>query len=151
MTYATPHRSGSPAPSRRTIAVVGIAAAAVLAAGCAWREPPTPPAAAGSDAVQAALQLGKPTVVEFGANACASCRAMKPVLETLERDHGDRIAVRNIDIVKSRGYASRYRIIMMPTQVYFDAQGREIGRTMGQVSAGEILARLGVAAGDRTP
>ena len=38
----------------------------------------------------------------------------------------------------------------MPTQVYFDATGREIGRTMGKVSAGEILARLGVAATERT-
>ena len=39
----------------------------------------------------------------------------------------------------------------MPTQVFFDAQGREIGRNMGKVSAGEILARLGVASPGRTP
>ena len=41
-----------------------------------------------SDAVQRALRLGKPTVVEFGANACATCRDMKPVLEALRREHG---------------------------------------------------------------
>ena len=92
-----------------------------------------------------ALRLGKPTVVEFGANACASCREMKPVLEALQREHGERIAVLNIDILNTRGYISRYKIQLMPTQVFFDAQGREIGRNMGKVSAGEILARLGVS------
>ena len=103
------------------------------------------------DEVQKALRLGKPAVVEFGANACASCREMKPVFESLEREHGERISVLNIDIVKTRGYISRYKIQLMPTQVFFDAQGREIGRNMGKVSAGEILARLGVASPERTP
>ena len=103
------------------------------------------------DDVQKALLLGKPAVVEFGANACASCREMKPVLESLEREHGERISVVNVDIIKTRGYISRYKIQLMPTQVFFDAQGREIGRNMGKVSAGEILARLGVASPERTP
>ena len=57
----------------------------------------------------------------------------------------------NVDIMKTRGYISRYKIQLMPTQVFFDAQGREIGRNMGKVSAGEILARLGVASPERTP
>ncbi|MCC7218235.1 MAG: thioredoxin family protein [Burkholderiales bacterium] len=152
MTNATPVRSPRKSSRRWAVAVFAGMAALAAVAGFATRNTATPPdstTATPTDEVQAALRLGKPTVVEFGANACASCRAMKPVLEALERDHGDRIAVRNIDIVKTRGYASRYRIIMMPTQVYFDAQGSEIGRTMGQVSAGEILARLGVATGTR--
>ena len=114
--------------------------------------PPTPTAANGAepDEVQRLLRQGKPTVVEFGANACASCREMKPILDALQRYHGERISVLNVDILKMRGYTTRYRIQLMPTQVYFDAQGREIGRTMGKVSAEEILARLGVAATDRT-
>jgi len=101
--------------------------------------------------VQKALRLGKPAVVEFGANACASCRDMKPILEALQREHGERISVLDIDILRTRDYISRYKIQLMPTQVFFDAQGREIGRNMGKVSADEILARLGVASPERTP
>jgi len=104
-----------------------------------------------ADDVQRLLQLGKPAVVEFGANACASCREMKPILEALQREHGERISVLNIDILKMRGYIWRYKIQLMPTQVFFDAQGREIGRNTGKVSAGEILARLGVSSQERTP
>ena len=103
------------------------------------------------DEVQKALRLGKPAVVEFGANACTSCREMKPVLESLEREHGERISVLNVDIIKTRGYISRYKIQLMPTQVFFDAQGSEIGRNMGKITAGEILAQLGVASSERTP
>jgi len=101
--------------------------------------------------VRTALRLAKPAVVEFGANACASCREMKPILEALQREHGERISVLNIDILKTRGYISRYRIQLMPTRVFFDAQGREIGRNMGGISAGEILARLGVSSTERLP
>jgi thioredoxin 1 len=100
--------------------------------------------AATDDAVQRALRAGKPTVAEFGANACAQCREMKPVLEALRREHGERIAVVNVDLIvqKEANYIQRYRIQLMPTQIFFDAQGREIGRNLGKLSGEEILARL---------
>ena len=103
------------------------------------------------DEVERTLLLGKPTVVEFGANACATCRDMKPVLEALRREHGQRISVLDVDILKTRDYIARYRIQLMPTQVFFDAKGREIGRNMGKISGGEILDRLGVAPAAPSP
>jgi thioredoxin 1 len=104
------------------------------------------PAAAAEDAVQQALRAGKPVVVEFGANNCASCREMKAVLGQLAREHGDRISVIDIDLLRTTGYVGRYKIQLMPTQVFFDAQGRETGRHLGKISAEEILARLQVGA-----
>jgi len=117
--------------------------AAAVAAATRVDEPET-----ADDAVQRALSASKPTVAEFGANACAQCREMKPVLEALERDHGARIAVVSIDLVKQReaNYIRRYRIQLMPTQIFFDAQGREIGRNLGMISGDDILARLQVQA-----
>lgn len=95
------------------------------------------------DAVAHALRKGKPTVVEFGANACATCRDMKPVLAQLARDHGHLIEVVDVDIIKRRQYITDYRIKLMPTQVFFDARGQEIGRHMGKIGPEEILALLG--------
>ena len=135
------------------VTVLGLAVAAgamgyVLTERAAARAPEV---GVRSDEVQKTLLLGKPTVVEFGANACATCRDMKPVLEALRREHGQRISVLDVDILKTRDYIARYRIQLMPTQVFFDAQGREIGRNMGKISGGEILARLGVASTERSP
>jgi len=107
--------------------------------------------AATGDVVQQALRLGKPVVAEFGANSCESCREMKPVLGALAREHGERITVVDIDLRKTTGYASRYQILLFPTQVFFDAQGREIGRHTGKISGDEILARLDMAPIGRAP
>ena len=106
-------------------------------------------AEASPDAVQTTLAAGKPTVVEFGANNCVSCREMKPVLNALTQD--TRIAVADVDILKERGYISRYQIRLMPTQVFYNAKGEETGRHMGKISGEEILARLGLPALDSPP
>ncbi|WP_310322015.1 thioredoxin family protein [Hydrogenophaga palleronii] len=97
-----------------------------------------------TDPVAQALAAGKPTVIEFGANACVSCREMKPVLAALAQSHGDRITVLDLDILKERHLIRQNQIRLMPTQVFFDAQGRETGRNMGKISAEDILTRLGV-------
>jgi thioredoxin 1 len=50
----------------------------------------------------------------------------------------------SVDLLANRDYIGRYKIQMMPTQVFFDAGGREIGRHVGGVSTENILERLGV-------
>ena len=59
-------------------------------------------------ALNPALQSGRPTVVEFGANACVSCREMKVVLGRLRQAHGDRFAVVEVDLLKERELAERH-------------------------------------------
>jgi thioredoxin 1 len=100
-----------------------------------------------ADKVRKALSAGKPTAAEFGANACVQCREMKIVLDALRQTHGERIAIVNVDLIahKEADYIQRYRIQLMPTQVFFDAQGREVSRHMGKISGEDILARLQVA------
>jgi len=38
--------------------------------------------------------------------------------------------------------ASRYRIMIMPTQVFYDARGKEIKRHMGFMDKAEIIAEF---------
>lgn len=148
------------APSARShtpVAVIMYLAAMVAAGAAAYlltlhlRESNAQLSATADDDVQRARKLGKPVVAEFGANSCENCREMKLVLGALAREHGERVTVVNIDLVKYGGYASRYNIQLIPTQMFFDAQGREIGRHTGKISGKEILARLGVSAGASAP
>lgn len=101
-----------------------------------------------ADPVQIALQAGKPTVAEFGSNRCHSCKQMKIVLAGLVENHGDRVGVVEVDLFspQGRGLVSRYRIQMMPTQIFFDAKGQEIGRHLGPIGIDDILASLGLDA-----
>ena len=57
----------------------------------------------------------------------------------------------DIDVLKAREYIARYQVRLLPTQAFYDAQGREIGRNMGPISARDILAQLGVWSEGRTP
>ncbi len=97
-----------------------------------------------ADPVEQALRQGRPAMIQFGADACAACREMKPVLEALQREHGTRFTVMNVDLIaqKHRGYLQRLRIQLMPTQVFFDAAGNETHRNLGTMSSAAILARL---------
>ena len=98
------------------------------------------------DAVQRALRVGKPTVAEFGSTVCVGCREMKLVLAALRRDFSEQLTVVDVDLLaqKAEGYQQRYRILVMPTQVFYDTEGRETGRHMGTITTEEILRRLGV-------
>lgn len=100
------------------------------------------------DPVQIALRAGKPTVAEFGSNRCHSCKQMKIVLARLVEDYGDRLSVVEVDLFspEGRGFVSRYRIQMMPTQIFFDGKGQEVGRHLGPIGTEEILMKLGVDA-----
>lgn len=145
--------NGKPTPWWRNPTSVSVwvtAVSAIVLGGWVYQtqNPPTPSNAHGQaddvapDAVQLVLQAGKPTIVEFGANNCVSCREMKPILHALAQD--SRIAVADVDILKERAYISRYQIRLMPTQVFYNAQGVETGRHMGKISAEDILAQLGL-------
>lgn len=69
---------------------------------------------------------------------------MKPVLQALQQAYGTQFTVMNVDLIaqKHRGYLQRFRIQLMPTQVFFDAAGRETYRNMGTMTAADMLARL---------
>jgi thioredoxin 1 len=109
---------------------------------------PAAPAISGPE-LDPTLRTGKPTVVEFGANACLSCREMKVVLARLRQAYGDRVAVVEIDLLKQQEIAQRHYIQLMPTQVFFDAQGRETGRHMGKLGLEEVIVRLEQSASPR--
>jgi thioredoxin 1 len=95
--------------------------------------------------VQNAAASGLPTIVEFGAVGCASCREMKIVLDSVVCRTQGRANVLNIDISKDMDAADAYRIQLIPTQVFFDAHGNEIERHMGILTEAGVIARLGLS------
>ncbi len=56
---------------------------------------------------------------------------MQPVLKNLQTRLGKRARVSNFWIQPNPEVARRHQIMVMPTQIIFDAKGREIFRHMG--------------------
>jgi thioredoxin 1 len=108
-------------------------------------EADTPASASpGVKLVQNATASGLPTVAEFGAATCTSCKEMKIVLDRVASRTQGKAHVLIIDISKDWEAANAYRIQLMPTQVFFDASGREIGRHIGKLTEAEVIGGLGL-------
>ena len=90
---------------------------------------------------------GMVTLVDLGADKCIPCRMMAPILDELKTEYKGKAAIVFLDVWKDRSLAAQYGIRAIPTQVFYDKQGREAFRHEGFLSKENIelvLAKLGV-------
>lgn len=80
-----------------------------------------------------------PRLIDIGAKKCIPCKMMAPILEELQRDYSDSVSVEFIDVWENPSAAQPYRIRTIPTQIFYDAAGQELGRHMGFISKEDIL------------
>lgn len=96
--------------------------------------------------VRAALVSGQPALIEFGAETCNQCKRMKVVLDGVSQRYRGRARVVQVNVARDRDITRQFRIMVIPTLVFFDARGREAGRYYGfmdEVKVARILHDLG--------
>lgn len=91
----------------------------------------------------------KVTFVELGSVRCIPCKKMQPVMKAIEKEYGDQVKVVFHDVWTSEGkpYVKKYKIRIIPTQVFLDKDGKEYFRHEGFFPKEElvkILKRKGV-------
>jgi thioredoxin 1 len=96
-------------------------------------------------AINQALSSGTPTVIDLGARTCIPCKKMAPILESLSNEYRGKAGVLFIDVHADQDAAKRYRVQMIPTQIFFDAKGKEVSRHMGFMDKEAILKGLKAA------
>jgi thioredoxin 1 len=95
--------------------------------------------------VKQTLASGKPAVIDLGARHCIPCKKMAPILETLSNEYRGRASVLFIDVNEDQAAALKFRIQMIPTQIFFDVKGKEVKRHVGFMEKGDILKELKAA------
>ena len=116
-------------------------AIALSLAGAAQAELPS----ATDASVRQSLSSGKPTVIDLGARTCIPCKKMAPILESLSSEYRNKASVLFIDVRENSAAASKFRIQMIPTQVFFNGQGKEVKRHLGFMEKAEIVKELKAA------
>ena len=84
---------------------------------------------------------GIPRLVDLGRTFCIPCKMMAPILEELQKEYAGRLDVEFIDIGKNPEAAKKYRVRMIPTQIFLDASGKELYRHEGFFSKEDILKK----------
>ncbi len=82
-----------------------------------------------------------PRLVDLGADKCIPCKMMAPILEELKTKYADKLQVDFIDVWKNPDEAPKYKISIIPTQIFYDASGKELFRHEGFFAKEDILAK----------
>jgi len=112
------------------IGLVGLMAGALIG----WQ-----PAPALADA--ASFQ-GKPALYEFGAGYCVSCKEMAKIMAELQPQYADQVEVRMVYADKEKDLFQKFKIMLIPTQVFLDAAGHEVDRHIGALPKDEVVKKL---------
>lgn len=112
---------------------------AQLVAAVATAAPAKPATVPAPRAVAVAV---KPRLLEIGSSRCMSCREMAKVLDALRASQGAKLNVDFVDVFEQPEAGDRYKISLIPTQIFYDTAGKEIFRHTGYFAHDDILAKF---------
>jgi thioredoxin 1 len=124
------NRSGTVSNGACCPSLTNPAQLASMASQGATNAPATPPA-----------KQGLPKLLDLGAGKCIPCKMMAPILEEMKTDYAGTLDVEFIDVWKNPDAAKQYGIEVIPTQIFYDATGKELFRHIGFFAKADILAK----------
>ena len=98
---------------------------------------PMPTQAQGSAPAQ-----GKPAMYDFGAKYCVPCKEMQKVVAELKPQYGDQVEFRMVYSDEEMPLFEKYKIVAIPTQVFFDASGKVVDQHIGALPKEEVIQKL---------
>ena len=64
-----------------------------------------------------------PMIIDFGADSCDPCKAMAPVLKKMNEEMQGKAIIKVVDVWKNSAAAKDFPVQVIPTQVFFNADG----------------------------
>jgi len=85
---------------------------------------------------------GMVTMVDIGAKKCIPCKMMAPIMEELEKEYKGKAAIIFIDVWVDPSQGKKFGIRTIPTQIFYDRDGKEVMRHEGFFEKQAIVAEL---------
>ena len=89
------------------------------------------------------IESEKPTLVDFYADWCGPCRMLKPILEEIEEEYGDKVNIVKINVDEYQELSAEYQIRSIPTLILF-TKGEQKWKESGLKSKDELINKLGI-------
>ena len=89
------------------------------------------------------LQKSLPKLLDLGAKECIPCKKMAPILDEMEEEYKKVLDVEFVDVwqPENKERALKHKIKVIPTQIFFDARGKELWRHIGFISKEDMLKK----------
>ncbi len=84
----------------------------------------------------------RPALYEFGAKYCIPCKEMQRVMADLKPQYGGQVELRMVYADEERPLFEQYHIMLIPTQVFLNAEGKEVDRHIGALPKEEVVKKL---------
>jgi thioredoxin 1 len=85
---------------------------------------------------------GMVTMIDLGAKKCIPCKMMAPIMEKMEKQYEGQAAIIFIDVWENKDQSAKYRVSAIPTQIFYDANGKEAYRHVGFLSEKAVVGIL---------
>ncbi len=112
------------------------------------------PAATATANPAVGVEVKRPRLVDLGAGKCIPCKMMKPILDDLMANYTDHFSTEFIDVWEKPDVGKQYGIEVIPTQIFYNAEGKELFRHVGFFGKEDILGKwkeLGVDVAGKSP
>ena len=83
-----------------------------------------------------------PTILEFDRKHCPICQASERVILAVKDRYPGQFGVQKLYIDEEEKLFRRYKVAIVPTQVFLDAAGQEVGRHEGVYTQEALIQKL---------
>jgi thioredoxin 1 len=95
-----------------------------------------------SAAVPRVPAKGMVTMVDLGASGCIPCEIMAKVVDSLQDQYKGKAAIYFINIRNHPEEAQKFGIKLIPVQIFYDKNGKEVYRHEGVMPQATAVAKL---------
>jgi len=126
------------------VTLIGLAAVTIVTAGIGFVGRQSVAAEPSAATKPAMARTGVPKLLDLGSTECIPCKMMWPVLEEMRKDFAGKMTVEFLDVGKKENLplAKQHAINLIPTQIFLDAEGKELWRHEGYISRYGILDKF---------
>jgi len=82
-----------------------------------------------------------PVLVDFGADWCAPCRMIGPIVEQLAQENQGKFKVAKVNVDEAQQLAAQFKVMSIPALFVFKG-GQVVDQMVGALPKDQILARV---------